>query len=132
MKKLLILLLSLFIGCEVTETDTSFEEGNYSGTFKMVESDGQVLNGNVNISLNNNKYSVIPEQRYLPPVGAGKYNVNGNSINLLDTAVHTADFDWTLILNGDFEFSYNDRVLTLTQNDTEHDRKRTLLLTKQN
>jgi hypothetical protein len=130
MKKLGFLLSFLLISCEVNETEVQFEEGDYSGTFTLVESNGQVLTGKVDFSLNNNKYSVIPEQRYLPPAGAGTYSINGNTINLIDTAGHRADFDFTLILNGDFEFLYNERVLTLKQNDTMHDRERTILLNK--
>ncbi len=132
MKKIMFLFVSLLVGCEVNDTNYSFEEGNYSGTFIIVESDGQTLTGNVNFSFINNQYSVIPETRYLPPVGAGKYKINLNVINITDTVPHTAEFDWTLILNGNFEFSYNDQVLTLKQNDIKHNRKRTISLTKQN
>ena len=132
MKKIIFLFVFLLVGCEVNDTNYSFEEGYYSGTFIIVESDGQTLTGNVNFSFINDQYSVIPETRYLPPVGAGMYEIYLNVINITDTVPHTAEFDWTLILNGNFEFSYNDQVLTLKQNDIKHNRKRTISLTKQN
>ena len=76
------------------------------------------------------KYSVIPEIRFLPPTGGGVYQVNNNVIIFSDTIPHT-EFDWTLILDGEFKFSLDDQVLTLRQNDTKYNRVRIISLTKQ-
>lgn len=131
-KTILFLFVILFWGCEESDTNVNFENGNYSGTFTITESDGQPQSGNVIFNFSNNSYSVVPEKLYLPPVGGGTFSINGNTIMLVDTAIHTAEFDWTLILNGSFELSYNGNILILKQNDTTHNRKRIISLTKQN
>lgn len=132
MKKIIFLFLSFFIGCGINDANISLEEGNYSGTYTIIEADGQTSSGNINFLFNDNRYSVVPEKAYLPPSGAGIYEVKGNSINITDTAIHTAEFDWTLILNGKFEIMNNNEVLILKQNDIKYRRKRTISLTKQN
>jgi hypothetical protein len=134
MKKIIILFLFviLCIGCEESSTGIYLEDGNYSGTFMIIESNGQTQTGNINFNFSNNNYSVVPEYKYLPPAGAGTFSRNSNTINLVDTAIHTAEFDWSLILNGNFNLAQNGKALILEQNDTKQNRKRIISLTKQN
>ena len=133
MKKTTFLLLAfLFFGCDESDTNFSLENGNYGGIFTIIESNGQPQSGNVIFNFSDNSYTVVPEQLYLPPTGAGNFSLNGNSIMLTDTAIHTTNFDATLILNGSFELSNNGDELVLKQNDTIHNRKRIISLTKQN
>jgi len=47
---------------------------------------------------------------------------------LEDKAIHTAEFDWTLILNGKFDFTYDGIKLILKQNDKQFNRLRTIEL----
>ena len=129
-KTILFLFVILFWGCEDADTNFNLQDGNYSGAFTITDSNGISQSGNVMFSFSNNSYTVIPEKLYLPPVGAGTFSAIGNNIILNDTAIHTAEFDWTLILNGSFEISYNGSVLTLKQNDIKHNRKRFFSLTK--
>ena len=132
MKKAIFLLLIIFcFGCDESDSNFNLENGNYSGVFTITESNGQPQSGNVIFNFTNNSYSVVPEQLYLPPIGAGTYSINGNSIVLIDTAIHTTNFDATLILNGNFELSYNSDVLILKQNDTTYNRKRIITLKRQ-
>jgi len=76
-----------------------------------------------------NTYSSTPEKLYLPPSGAGSYRLNGNTLTLTDTVPHTADFDRSLILNGDFTYFNDANKITLTQDDTKYRRYRTIELT---
>lgn len=36
--------------------------------------------------------------------------------------MHTADFDWTLIIDGEFSVTTKDSTVVLEQYDAEHDR----------
>jgi hypothetical protein len=45
---------------------------------------------------------------------------------------HTAKFDWTLILNGEFLFSKNNDTIVLIQEDRLRNRFRHIELTKLN
>ena len=131
-KTILFLFVILFWGCEEADSNFNLENGNYSGIFTITESNGNSQSGNVMFNFSNKSYTVIPEQLYLPPAGAGTFNTNGNTIVLVDTAIHTHEFDGSLILNGSFKLSYKDNVLILKQNDITHNRTRIFSLTKQN
>ena len=49
--------------------------------------------------------------------------MDGSVLVLDDTVIHTANFDWSLILKGRFEFDMgNDGVVRLTQRDLEYGR----------
>jgi hypothetical protein len=50
---------------------------------------------------------------------------------LKDTVMHTAEFDWTLILNGEFSMTLDGSRLVLEQYDAQHGRQRILDLTLQ-
>ncbi|HSP88994.1 MAG TPA: hypothetical protein VLN45_12735 [Ignavibacteriaceae bacterium] len=127
-----ILLAFTFNTC--TEEEIFFTPGNgtYEGIFTIVESNNSTQSGKVTFTLSNNNYSSSPEKRYLPPAGGGAFQINKNKIFLEDKIIHTADFDWTLILNGEFEFTYDGVKLILTQNDLQFNRFRKIELIKQN
>jgi hypothetical protein len=102
--------------------------GDYVGTFSIRSENGTTLSGLVTFRFHAGTYSCIPEKVYLPPSGGGSYRISGNSLTFSDTVMHTAEFDWSLILNGDFTYSNDGNRITLTQNDIEHRRYRTIVL----
>ena len=59
-----------------------------------------------------------------PPTGGGSYHVKSDSILLHDLEIHTADFDWTLILNGSFAAQFRSDSIVMWQNDTTFHRYR--------
>jgi len=46
-------------------------------------------------------YSDIPNN---PAICKGTYSINGSTINFENTCAFTADFDWTLILDGEYTY----------------------------
>lgn len=105
------------------------QAGDYVGTFSIRSENGTTQSGLVTFRFRANTYSCIPEKVYLPPSGGGSYRLGDKSLTLTDTVMHTAEFDWTLILNGDFTYSNDGEKITLIQNDTAHRRYRTIELT---
>ena len=127
---LLATLALLFSACSDDGSVNSIMDGTYVGTFMITLEDGQIQTGDVAFTFNGSSYSCLPQQRYLPPSGAGSFQTMGQVLRLKDTSMHTAEFDWTLILNGDFSFTFNGLHLVLQQNDTEYHRVRTINLTR--
>jgi hypothetical protein len=103
--------------------------GDYVGTFSIRSEDGTTQAGLVILRFRAKTYSCTPERLYLPPSGAGTYRLTGNTLTLTDTTAHTAEFDWTLILNGDFAYFNDGHKITLTQDDTKYRRYRSIELT---
>jgi len=80
------------------------KEGVYTGTFTRTGMDtaevklyvqGATYRGESNIA------------RY-PAICAGSHVIDGNTISFTDTCARTADFDWTLILDGNFSYEQED------------------------
>jgi hypothetical protein len=133
--KTLILLFALILlhGCTDATMDISKttppDKGTYTGTFAFTEG-GMTSSGGVTFLFTDTSYTCVPEKPFLPPAGGGAYSVEKNIITLTDHAPHTANFDWTLILNGDFEFTSEGTALTLTQADAQHNRFRKIEMKK--
>jgi hypothetical protein len=123
-----LILILFFSACEEEGITLPLRNGTYVGTFSIKRDDGAVQAGGVTFTFRGNTYSCIPENLYLPPSGAGSYRLSGNTLTLTDTARHTAEFDWTLILNGDFTYSFDGNILTLIQDDIKYRRYRTIEL----
>ena len=122
------LLISLNFGCEDVGMRLEIRNGTYTGTFTIRQSDGSEHSGGVTFTFHDGSYTCSPEVRYLPPGGAGTYHTFGTTLVLTDTVAHTAEFDWTLILGGEFAFSFDGRTLKLTQDDTKYHRHRVIVL----
>ncbi len=109
--------------------------GSYQGTYWITHHDGSSEqfreSGHVWMSFADGHYEVQGAQPYLPPAGSGDYRIEGDILKLTDTANHTAEFDWTLILQGRFEIhAGNGGFVRLEQRDLEHSRLHELELRK--
>ena len=130
----LIILFSFTIilfGCQSTDFWDDprhyIEPGNYSGIFIFTEN-GNISQGNVRFTFTCNSYTCIPETLYLPPIGGGSYKIINEKIILKDLVPHTAEFDPSLILNGEFLFIKNNETIILMQEDKIRNRSRYLEL----
>ena len=125
--------LLFLTGCQdnPTTSDSVQIEGEYNGTFTITYHVGtdsaRTETGAVEFSFDDGRYDVDGEQRYLPPRGGGKYTI-GSSINLTDRELHTAEFDWSLILNGSFDYEMKENTLTMTQLREDRNRYREIVL----
>ena len=134
MEKLIFIIVCCFFfySCDTSEPDVNLE-GTYQGTFIMTINLGTdsvfTSQGPITFEFSKTTYKCFGEKYLLPPGGAGKYKITSNQITLIDTAMHTAEFDHNLILNGDFTYQYNKPNLSLIQNDLVYHRYREIKLT---
>ncbi len=105
--------------------------GTYRGTFTITGKTGYAATGVVTFTFTADAYECHPETMYLPPAGAGKLTILLHTIVLRDTVPHTAEFDWTLILNGPFSYAFDGTHLVLVQDDETYQRHRVIDLTRQ-
>ena len=129
---IVVISLAFYSGCDDSGYTLPFRDGTYIGTFSIRNQDGSEQSGGATFTFRDGSYSCIPEERYLPPSGAGSFAVHGTIVTLTDNVAHTAEFDWTLILNGDFVYAFDGKTLTLTQDDTKFHRFRTIKIALQN
>lgn len=87
-------------------------DGNYIGTF---ERNGTIAN--VEITLNNGNFVGNSQTEKFPAICKGTFDENSNEIVFLNDCLYTADFDWTLILNENWTYTFSNNVLTLNKSN---------------
>lgn len=113
---LVVLGLGLAIsGCDPTETADL--RGSFSGTFTAYEPDGDVEKaGPVTVTFDGNTYSSTSNPDQYPAGGSGTYRfLDDAMISFEDKNRWTANFNWNLILNGDYGYRFRGDSLSLTR-----------------
>jgi hypothetical protein len=114
----LVPVAALLLGCggPVTQASTFWPvlQGRFDGTYTIIHgystASPRVESGPAHLEIQGQHYEVYGD-RYLPPPGCGTVQV-GKTVHFADECFHLANFDWTLIIQGDFAFSRAaDRVI---------------------
>lgn len=88
--------------------------GTYAGTFqRKVSGTGAV--SNVNLSFSDNAWNGESQMAKYPALSHGTFSIAGNKINFKNESVWTAEFDWSLILNGDYDINTSGNTITITK-----------------
>lgn len=106
---LIMLVLAIITSCH--KDDSNFEtniNGNYIGTF---ERGGNIAN--VEISFNNGTFNGQGDIEKFPALCNGNYSISGSIITFENACPWTAEFDWSLILSGNWTYSINNNELLL-------------------
>ena len=95
----------------------SIKEGIYQGTFSITENfstdSAETRSGFAQFIFDDSTYSCYGSF----PTGGGAFYIDIDSLILRDQVPHTADFDWSLILNGAYLYRYDGSKLYLRQLD---------------
>lgn len=110
MKYLLFIVLSstLWLSCQKNDNEDETPRnlaGSYSGTFNRTGISDSVY---VRLTLGDKTFSGESDAPRFPAICHGSYDLNPNTINFVDSCSWTADFDWTLILDGSYNISFRD------------------------
>ena len=128
MKHTVIFILLLFLfGCK-SESPTSpqpIKNGNYTGNLFLTQYIGTDSAATTKYIIN---FTFADSGWYTYtnywPSGAGSFQNKADSIILTDKVLHTAIFDWTLILSGAFYKINRSDSLIMIQNDIGYHRYR--------
>ena len=109
--KLLFLVLLISTGCDrdpFETISTANLRGEYVGTF---ERNGETAN--VELQFNNRQYTGSSEVQKFPAICKGEYTLKSNVIVFSNICPWTAEFDWTLILDGEWSYDLSGDTLIL-------------------
>jgi hypothetical protein len=114
MKNWVLVLLFVFTNSmpSFSQGVKSIQPGEYKGKFKVVMHD-KTERGITKVLFTPDRYSCEGNDQRLPAGGSGTYTIKGNKILFFDENMWTADFDWNLILNGEYDFDYDGKKLKL-------------------
>jgi hypothetical protein len=135
------LLLFLVAGCETSIFDpppVQIPNGEYRGSYSLLRSNPNDRNpqgttyseSQVAFIINSSSltYRIIPQGDTLsPPASEGSYSLRYTRITLRDRTNRTFA-DPSLVLNGDFTYTFDGTSLILSQKDTVRKREHTLVL----
>jgi len=112
----LLIAITLFSGCEKSSTITIIEDGSYSGTL-TIKNDINTYSETipVTLSLEQGKFLISLSSNAKPTGGNGTFAIKDGVATFDDRNVWTADFDWSRILNGDYDLEFGTGKLVLTK-----------------
>jgi hypothetical protein len=114
--KLALAVLSMVVLLTSCKKDNkNIEEGTYTGTFKVTYSSG-TKTGAVTVELNNSNYSCTGNPDRIPAGGSGSYSIEKKKITFEDRNYWTADFDGNLILDGEYDYTFDGKKLKISAN----------------
>lgn len=120
--KILTLFLALgilvFTSCDSNDdTFVQIPNGNYTGIFTVEYTNGDTFSNPVTVGfIEENVYSSTDNADYYPAGGNGTFEIKGSTILFNDINIWTANFDWNLILSGEYNFSFNGNELVISAN----------------
>ena len=121
MKKIIYFLSAmclLLLSCaNEKETVTKpLSDGIFSGTFTVKyfgNSSWEDGSGAVTIKLENGRFYSTANPNGIPAGGSGTFSINGDKITFNDENGWLANFDWNLILNGEYDFVFDGKRLRI-------------------
>jgi len=118
--------LLIFNSCNGNDDENMNQSlnGIYTGTFTVKYLNGDTFSNPVSIDFTeNNNYLSSGNVDRFPAGGSGTYKRNGSRIEFNDANIWTADFDWYLILRGEYDYSFNGNELIISANRNSIDFK---------
>jgi hypothetical protein len=113
---ILLFALILSVGCKKATTVDVLLDGNYTGVFVITNSVKSVPETRpISITLKDGRFNIEPNAsaNVKPSGGKGSYTFKNGVGNFADEGVWTADFDWNMILNGEYDIRSSGTDLTL-------------------
>jgi hypothetical protein len=93
--------------------------GTYSGRLLADEKGNSFSTGPINtivsFSFSSPNYNTVTAPSGFTAASKGTYTLSGNVISLTDSLVHTANFDWGLILSGKYNYNVDADSLIITR-----------------
>lgn len=91
-------------GCEKNPPEQTIPAGIYKGSFRR-SSGAEASNITLQLSADG-KFEGTSEKPQYPAICNGKYSISKDSLTFENGCAFTANFDWTLILNGKYHYEY--------------------------
>ncbi|MCL2291147.1 MAG: hypothetical protein FWC34_10700 [Bacteroidetes bacterium] len=118
LKTVVLILVSFLFLFSCGKDKLEIKDGTYKGVFTVTYGSEKSI-GETKVTLNNGKYKCSGNFNRVPAGGSGKYSIENGKIKFQDENFWTTDFDWNLILNGEYDYTFDGKKLKIsaTKND---------------
>ncbi len=115
-----IFFMCLLISCEYNDTNknTNFINGTYKGALLRSHPLAKFAPLNITVTFTRDRFSGEVDKVKFQVTCNGTYRITGQEIEFFTACPRTAEFDWTLILNGKYMFTINGRQLEMKRNQS--------------
>jgi hypothetical protein len=94
--------------------------GNYTGTFQRFGPEFINKISNVTLNFSPDKWSGQSDMAKYPALCNGTYKIADDKVTFLNACGWYADFDWTLILKGEYELTRQNNTVTFTKSGANY------------
>jgi hypothetical protein len=114
---LLAFVFTFLISCEYNEINRSaaFPLRTYKGQFIRSSPTIKYSPSNVTLTFTEDRFSGESDRMKYPAICNGTYTITGNEIEFTNNCAWTAEFDWSYILSGKFQISFDSSRLEMTK-----------------
>ena len=109
---LLISIVTLFTSCNDDDNTQPELNGEYIGVY---ERNGNT--SNVELNFENGNFYGESNTHLFPAICNGNYSISNTIILFENECIWTAQFDWTLILNQNWDYTLQNNILILTKSN---------------
>lgn len=102
---------TLLLGCN--KDGLNIKDGTYKGTFTVTYSSGTET-GEMTLELKSGKFSCSGNSNRIPAGGSATFSSDNYNMTFKDENYWTADFDWNLILSGQYDYAFDGKKLTIS------------------
>lgn len=99
------LLLVVLAGCRKEDDQLPFA-ASYTGTFTRTDGSplGDPIVSNVTLHLSEKAFTGTSDVRNYPAICSGGFSINQSKIVIANSCYFTADFNWTFIFDGEYNY----------------------------
>jgi len=101
----------------VTDNYSKIPDGVYTGTFQRQLAFGGGDTAHISITFSENTWTGVSDKSNYPALCHGTYTIKNHKISFINDCEWIAQFDWTLILGGDYDFRYTDNQLNINRDN---------------
>jgi len=101
------------LSCSKTQENQT-PQGAYTGSFQRITG-GMGDTVHVTLILTGHEFSGNCGRAYYPSICNGTFNIKGSSLEFKNACFFTANFDWSLILDGKYQFTAINDSLVITR-----------------
>lgn len=116
----IVVLTIILVGCG--KSKAKINKGTYHGTFTATYFADTIpyprVQGSASVIFEKKTYNSLGTTAYNPAGGSGSYSIADDIISFEDENIWTANFDWGLILNGEYNYTKLDDKLILVREST--------------
>lgn len=109
---LAVLFLPFLMGCSKQNSDIVPTDGKFKGTFTVTYRNDR-KSGETTLVFENGRYSCSGNPDRIPAGGSGTYSIDNGKITFVEESFWTADFDWNLILEGQYDYQFDGKNLII-------------------